>query len=103
MYILAFFRLHQNSPSDIWNDVDATLVANNLTISQQRLVIIPVKDAKKLSLQIKKYVTIGIVLMLNACALTAHVFVFVRPVLRIIEAFGVSRTNDCMIIISKDK
>jgi hypothetical protein len=35
-YILAFFRAHQNSAPDVWNDVDGTLVANNIAVSQQR-------------------------------------------------------------------
>ena len=35
-YILAFFRKHQNSPPDIWNDVDGVLVANHLAVSQQK-------------------------------------------------------------------
>jgi hypothetical protein len=35
-YILAFFRKHQNSPPDMWNDVDGVLVANHLAVSQQK-------------------------------------------------------------------
>jgi len=35
-YILAFFRKHQNSHPDIWNDVDSVLVSNYLSVSQQR-------------------------------------------------------------------
>ena len=34
-YILAFFRAHQNSASEVWNDVDVILVANNLVVIQQ--------------------------------------------------------------------
>ena len=35
-YILAFFRAHQNSAPDVWNDVDGILVANNLAVGQQQ-------------------------------------------------------------------
>ena len=35
-YILAFFRKHQNSAPEVWNDVDPTLVANNLAVTQQK-------------------------------------------------------------------
>ncbi len=34
-YILAFFRAHQNSAPEVWNDVDGVLVANNLAVTQQ--------------------------------------------------------------------
>ena len=34
-YIIAFFRAHQNSAPEVWNDVDATLVANTLAVTQQ--------------------------------------------------------------------
>jgi hypothetical protein len=35
-YILAFFRKHQNSPPDTWNEVDGVLVADCLAVSQQK-------------------------------------------------------------------
>jgi hypothetical protein len=35
-YIIAFFRAYQNSAPDVWNDVDGTLVANTLAVTQQR-------------------------------------------------------------------
>ena len=34
-YILAFFCAHQNSAPEVWNEVDGTLVANNIAIFQQ--------------------------------------------------------------------
>ena len=35
-YILAFFRAHQNSALDVWYDVDGTIVANTLAVTQQQ-------------------------------------------------------------------
>jgi len=40
-YILAFFRAHQNSHPDVWNDVDSNLVSNYLAVTQQRTASVP--------------------------------------------------------------
>ena len=34
-YIIASFRAYQNSASEVWNDMDGILVANNLAVAQQ--------------------------------------------------------------------
>ena len=31
-YIHAFFHAYQNSPIDVWNNVDGSLLANNLAV-----------------------------------------------------------------------